>query len=81
MDYISSPHLLLEENQVQKIKSSFMGLIYKFLGRQQKMVYSFVMEREKELYNVGKYFVIYQMLVEQKEEIFDYIKDGYKFNG
>ncbi len=48
-DYISSPHLLLGgESGLWKIKSSFYGLIYKFLGETTKIIYSFgVMEREK----------------------------------
>ncbi len=36
-DYISSPYLLLEENQVQENHSLIYGLIYKILRRQQKI--------------------------------------------
>ncbi len=51
-DYISSPHLLLEENQVQKIKSSH-GLIYKFLGDNKDNLFICDESVGEELYNAG----------------------------
>ncbi len=54
-DYISSPHLLLEENQVQEIKSSY-GSIYKF--RETNKDNLFICDgKGEELYNVGKYIL------------------------
>ncbi len=69
----------MEENQVQENKSSY-GLIYKFLGGDNKDNLSICDGKGEELYNVGKYIFRFTKAGRTKGEIFPLSKMR-KFNG
>ncbi len=65
-DYISKSHSYLRESVLWKSPSSY-GFWQ--ICRQQKIIYSFVMEREKNYNNVGKYILDLPNVGRTKEEI------------